>query len=202
MRIIDVAQGSEEWENWGARPTASEFGSFCTPARGDYSKSATDYACKIICKRLRVYVEPPTSFAMDWGTENEPLARAAYQLQTGRDVEEVGFVIPDLTDAYGGSPDGLVGDDGLLEIKCPQSPSLVRYHADGILPAQYKPQVQGLLLITGREWCDFYVWHPYLKPFLLRVMPDEKYQAKIAKNLLLLLNEIATIEEKMNGQPD
>jgi hypothetical protein len=109
----------------------------------------------------------------------------------------VGFIIPDDTDAYGGSPDGLVGDDGLLEIKCPAAETLIGYHADGTLPSQYKPQVQGLLLISGRAWLDFFVFHPDLSPFLLRVQPDETYQAKLAQCLLLVLQEIDALKPKV-----
>ncbi len=197
MRVIDCLQGSEEWERWRARPTASEFASFCTPAKGDYSKQAPAYAAKIIAKRLGVYTEAPPSFWMEWGTEHEPEAREAYESATNVYVEQVGFILPDHTDAYGGSPDGLVGDEGLIEIKCPAPETLISYHAAGKLPDQYRPQIQGLLLISGREWCDFFAWHPAVAPFLLRIDSDEKYQAKIAENLLRLLEEIEAIEGKM-----
>jgi len=197
MRIINVRQQSEEWDRWRARPTASEFGKFCTPARGDYSSQAPAYAAKIVAKQLGVYTEAPPSYWMEWGIEHEPNAKHAYTLQTGREIQDVGFILPDNTDAYGGSPDGLVGDDGLIEIKCPAPETLISYHAEGVLPSQYKPQVQGLLFISGRAWCDFYAFHPELTPFLLRVEPDLKYQAKQAECLLLLLKEIQRIQEKV-----
>ena len=194
MRIIDCKQQSEEWDRLRCRPTASEFGKFCTPAKGDYSSQAPAYAAKIVAKRLGVYTEPPPTFWMDWGNEHEPNAKHAYTLLTGRILRSVGFVLPDNTDAYGGSPDALVDPDGVLETKCPAPETLISYHAAGVLPLQYKPQVQGLLLITGRLWCDFFAFHPELTPFLLRVPADEEYQAKIATNLLTLLGEIAWIE--------
>ncbi len=194
MRVIDVVQKSEEWERWRNRPTASEFSKCCTPAWGNYSKQASGYAAKIVAKRLGVYTEPPPNFWMTWGTEMEPNARHAYTLQTGREVQEVGFILPDGTDAYGGSPDGLVGDDGLLEIKCPKPETVIVYHAAGVLPTQYKPQIQGLLMISGRAWVDFYAFHPELSPFLLRVDADPEYQTKIAEGLLKLLQEIKRIE--------
>ena len=197
MRIINCRQQSEEWERWRNRPTASEFDSFITPAKGLYSAQATAYAAKIVAKRLGVYEEPPPTFWMDWGNEQEPNAKFAYTALTGRRIIEVGFVLPDHTDAYGGSPDGLVEDDGLLEIKCPAPETLIAYHAAGELPAQYKPQVQGLLLITGRAWCDFFVFHPELTPLLVRIEPDLEYQAKIAECLLKLLEEIQRIESQV-----
>ena len=200
MRIINCQQQTEEWDAWRNRPTASEFHSFVTPARGDYSAQATAYAAKIIAKRLGVYTESPPTYWMDWGCEQEPNARHAYTTQTGREVREVGFIIPDGTDSYGGSPDGLVGEDGLLEIKCPAPETLISYHAAGELPMKYKPQIQGLLLISERAWCDFFVFHPELTPFLLRVGPDEEYQAKIAECLLRLLEECARIESLVGPQ--
>lgn len=197
MRIVNCRQQTETWERWRNRPTASEFHKFCTPARGDYASQAPAYAAKIVAKRLGVYTEPPPSFWMEWGTEHEPNAKHAYTLATGREIQDVGFILPDRTDAYGGSPDGLVGEDGVIETKCPAPETLISYHAAGVLPLQYKPQVQGLLLISGRAWCDFYVFHPELTPFLLRVEPDEKYQTKLAECLLLLLEEIERIEDKV-----
>ena len=197
MRIVCERQNCEEWDAWRNRPTASEFDSFCTPAKGQYSAQATAYAGKIVAKRLGVYVEPPPTFWMEWGTENEPNARHCYQKEIGLEVQEVGFIVPDNTDAYGGSPDGLVGENGLIEIKCPAPETLISYHAAGEMPAKYRPQVQGLLMISGREWCDFYAWHPELTPFYQRIEADEEYQAKIAEGLLLLLNEIRRIESKV-----
>lgn len=210
MRVIECRQGSEEWDRLRARPTASEFGKFCTPARGDYASQASAYAAKIVAKRLGVYTEPPPSWAMERGIELEPSAKLAYTKQTGREIQDVGFIIPDNTDSFGGSPDALVGDDGILEAKCPLEVTFLSYHAappdppdeSGYYPAEwlpgiYKPQVQALLLISGRKWCDFFAFFPGLNPFLLRVEPDEKYQAKQAQCLLLLLEEIERLEAKV-----
>jgi len=197
MRIYECQQRSEEWYRLRARPTCSSFKEFVTPARGDYAAGATDYAATIVAKKLNVYVEPPPSFWMQWGVENEPHAKAAYTAQTGNDIVEVGFIMPDGTDAWGGSPDGLIGDDGLVEIKCPAPETLLLYHAKGVLPPPYRPQVQGLLLLTERSWCDFFVWHPYVAPFLLRVESDIAYQTRIAEALLRLLEEITDLEEKL-----
>lgn len=195
MRIVDCVQQSEEWERWRNRPTASEFSSFVTPAKGQYSSQASAYAAKIVAKRLGVYTEPPPSFWMTWGTEMEPNAKHAYTLATGREIQDVGFILPDGTDAYGGSPDGLVGNDGGIEIKCPKPETLISWHASGEMPIDYKPQVQGLLLISGRAWWDFFGFHPELTPFLVRIEPDAEYMEKMAANLLRLLEEIDRIEK-------
>lgn len=194
MRIINCRQQTEEWDRWRNRPTCSEFDQFITPAKGQFSASATKYAAKIVSKRLGTYTEPPPSFWMEWGTEHEPNAKHWYKKAFGVDVREVGFVLPDDTDAYGGSPDGLIGDDGVIEIKCPSPETLILYHANGVFPVEYRPQVQGLLLVTGRLWCDFVAWHPGLTPFVIRVEPDFSYMVSIADGLIRLLEEIERIE--------
>ena len=132
---------------------------------------------------------------MEWGTEHEPNAKLAYTKATGRAIQDAGFILPDETDAYGDSPDGLVGTDGGIEIKCPAPETLIAIHAAAAVPQIYKPQIQGLLFISGRAWWDFFAFHPELSPFLLRVEPDLAYHAKIAAGLLKLLREIERIEK-------
>jgi hypothetical protein len=200
VRIIDVRQRSEEWEALRARPTASEFSKFITPVRGDYSAKAKDYARTIVSKRLGVHVEAPPSYWMEWGVDNEGPAIEAYTAQTGRAVTEAGFVLPDHTDAYGCSPDGLVAPDGMLQVKCPKPETLMRWRDEGILPPEHRPQVQGELWITGLAFSDFWVWHPYMKPFLLRVEPDLQYQVRIEDCINKLLAEIERIESIERGE--
>jgi hypothetical protein len=194
MKVFNCEQRSDEWAQLRCRPTASGFGSFVTPARGDYSKQATAYAAQVVAKKLGVFEEPPPSFWMDRGIRMEPSAKLAYTKQTGREITDVGFIMPDNCSLYGGSPDGLIGTEGLIEIKCPKPEAVIAYHAAGVLPVVYKPQCQGLLLISGRPWIDFFAWHESLTPFLIRVKADEKYQQKIAEGLLLLLEEIEKIK--------
>lgn len=201
MRIIDVEQGSEAWQALRARPTASNFDRIITPVKGDYAeRPARAYACEIVAKRLGVYTEPPPSYWMQWGVDNEPNAKHAYMLATGSEITPCGFALPDGTDAYGGSPDGLIGDDGMLEIKCPKPETIIQWHAEGGLPVAYRPQVQGLLLITGRQWCDFVGFHPGLSLYVYRVVPDISYQTKLAECLLLLLEELRRIEGLVRRQ--
>lgn len=202
MRIYNVLQGSEQWEALRMRPTASQFGRIITPKRGQVSAQIGGYACEIVAKHLGVYVEPPPSFWMEWGLEHEPLAVAAYEEQTSRVTHSVGFVVPDWTEDFGGSPDRLVDPDGLLEVKCPKPETLISYHAAGELPEDYIGQVQGLLWITGRAWCDFYAWHPQLTPFLLRVLPDPDYHEKLAVGLAACIEEINRIASLVQSHPE
>lgn len=181
MRIETVIQGSEDWENLRRGiPTASNFSRIITPAKGQLSTAWKSYAAELIGQELGVIVQPPPSFWMEWGTENEPYAVAAYEQITGVKTAQIGFAWPDDHTRYGCSPDRLVGENGLLEVKCPKPETLIEYHVGGELPSEYRPQVQGQLLITGRDWCDFLAYHPQLKPFLIRVERDEKYIANLA----------------------
>ena len=99
------------------------------------------------------YVSPE----MQWGTDQEPFAVAAYEMATGRDADEVGYValIPP-SSAWGGSPDRLIGADGVIECKCPKTTTHVRWMLDGTVPEEHEPQMSFYLACTGnRQWCDF-----------------------------------------------
>lgn len=202
MRTFNVIQGSEQWEALRMRPTASNFGRIVTPKRGQVSAQIKGYACEIVAKALGVYVEPMPSFWMEWGTDNEPCAVEAYEQQTGLKTRIVGFVCPDWTDEFGGSPDRLVDPDGGLEVKCPAPETLIGYHAEGVLPDDYIGQVQGLLYITGRKWWDFYAWHPQLTPFLIRVAPDPVYHEKLAIGLAACIEEVNRVASLVQSHPE
>lgn len=129
--------------------------------------------------------EPVESFSNDImkrGNEMEPFAREQYELETFNKVNQVGFI--ELNEWVGYSPDGLIGDDGLLEIKCPKHSTLIEYHLSQKIPTKYYWQMQGGLYVTGRLWCDYYVYHPKLKPLLIRVERNEP--------------DIKLLEEKLN----
>jgi hypothetical protein len=121
---------------------------------------------------------------MERGNELEPRARDYYELATGNTVVETGFCLNDKYN-YGVSPDGLIGDNGGIEIKCPSPPVHVAYLRAGVLPTKYKQQVQGCLLVTEREYWDFLSYHPSMPAMLVRVERDDDYiellQAEVEK---------------------
>lgn len=177
MKIIECQQGSPEWfEARKGIPTASRFSKILTPKTLKLSASADDLICELIGERMSLI--PPEGAdafmnrAMRWGTECEAEARAWYAMEADMDVRQVGFVLTD-DGRIGASPDGLVGDDGGLELKCPQASTQVAYLLAGELPAEYKAQVHGALIVTNRKWWDFLSYHPGLPPLLIRVFPDE-----------------------------
>jgi len=130
--------------------------------------------------------EQPESFSNDYmqrGHELEPLAREFYEQETFNEVLDPGFF--ELNEWVGASPDGLIGDDGLIEIKCPAYGTMIQYLIDKELPAQYKWQVYGQMWVTGRKWCHFMAYHPNLKPIIIRIERDEV----IINELTVKINE-------------
>ena len=198
MRVVQAEQRSPEW--FAARlgvPSASQFGKVVTPT-GKRSTQVDGYLNKLVAEILtgKSDQQEPNE-AMLRGTELEPEARAYYEL-IGGPVVETGFVIHD--DGFGCSPDGLVGSEGLLEIKCPLAHTHVEYLRENALPGLYVPQVQGQLLVTGREWCDFLSYHPDMKPLLIRVERDEKFIKVLHEALIELVGQINDCVTKLRRE--
>lgn len=179
MRCIDCEQGSDEWI--AARlgiPSASMYGKIIT-TQGKWSTQADTYINQLVAEKLTGEQTPfYQNEHMARGTELEPDARKMYEFIKDVEVQEVGFCLHDALEA-GASPDGLIGEDGGLEIKCPAPATHVEYLRGGKLPSKYKQQVMGCLWITGREWWDFMSYHPSMKPLIVRVERDEDYIAEL-----------------------
>jgi hypothetical protein len=183
------AQGSVEWlaERAGCA-TASRF---------------KDVLAKIKTGEAGAPVETYTNTAMQHGTDTEPFARMAYEGRTGAFVDEVGFLKhPELV-WCGGSPDGLIGDDGIIEIKCPYTSTV---HVDTLqsgMPSEHKAQCQGLLWITGRQWVDFVSFDPrmpeHLRVYVQRIARDEKYIETLAAEVCNFLGEVDALYLKLMG---
>ena len=175
MRVFKHEQGSQAWlmSRLGC-PSASNFHKLITPA-GKPSSQADAYICEMISQCFTM--EIPETFSNEWmerGNELEPKARQYYEMARGIEVQEVGFCKHEILQC-GASPDGLVGDNGGLEIKCPAPATHCHYLMDGVLPTKYIPQVQGCLWITGRDWWDFVSYHETMPVLLTRVYRDDEY---------------------------
>jgi len=196
MRIDQNEQGSPEW--LAARlgiPSASMFAKLVT-TKGIWSASADAYINQLVAERLTGEREEVfQSHHMLRGTELEPDARDLYSLISDAEVTEVGFCLHDTLSA-GCSPDGLIGEEGGLEIKAPAPSTHVEYLRGGVLPSKYKQQVMGCLWITGREWWDFVSYHPTMKPLIVRVERDEEYIAALEKCVTKAVNLIEENVEK------
>jgi hypothetical protein len=182
MIILDCIQGSPEWH--AARlgiPTASNFGKILTSTAKPSSQAAT-YMNELLAGWLagKPVDTLDTTHWMERGTELEAEARLRYEIQTGNAVRQVGFVYLDEDRRVGCSPDGLIDNDGGLEIKCPKASTLVSYYGKGC-PAVYVPQVQGQIWVCELGWVDFYVYHPDMVPYLFRVDRDEVYIRSLAE---------------------
>lgn len=190
LKILQADQGTQEWlEARLGRPSASQFSKIITTA-GKPSASADDYISELIAERITGEREP--IYVNEWmqrGTELEPEARATYEFIHGVDVEEVGFILDD-SGEFGCSPDGLVGEDGGVEFKCPAPKNHIAWSRKGVCPSKHYAQVQGCLYITGRKWWDFMSYHPEMKPFIVRVERDEEFIEKLAEQISLAVEEI------------
>ena len=195
MKIIDCKQGTKEWHQ--ARlgiPTSSGFDNILT-TKGERSKQAEKYIYSLAGERVACIVEESyQSEAMLRGSLMEDEARQAYELIAGVDVVQVGFC---LAEGYGASPDGMIGEDGLLEIKCPNVSNHVMYLLKKELPSAYFQQVQGQLLVTGRKWVDFMSYSPRLPSFIIRVFPNKEFQNALRTELKKVCKEIEEITRKI-----
>jgi YqaJ-like viral recombinase domain len=175
----DLIQGSTEWLRLRAGiPTASCFDCLITP-KGKPSTSAERYLHELLAERIlgRPLTGPVTTW-MDRGARSEAEAVAYYESLRDLDTTKVGFVTND-AGTIGASPDRLVGDDGLLEIKVPKEHTHVSYLLGGGIAEKYCPQLQGQLWITGRAWIDSVSYHPEMPPSIVRVSRDEDYIRKL-----------------------
>ena len=180
MRVLNHAQRTDEWyEARRGVPTASSFGRIIT-STGKRAASADSYVDELVAEKLTGQSKfIPVSAAMQHGIDTEPKAREYYEFMYDSKVSEVGLCLHDTIEA-GASPDGLIdGTDGILEIKCPQPHTMVKYWREfgkkERMPIEYVAQVQGQLWITNRKWCDFLCYAENIKPLLIRVERDEDF---------------------------
>lgn len=190
-----MEQGTEEW--FAARlgrVTASRVNDIVARTKTGYSASRDNYLAQLVCERLTGKgAESYTNAAMAHGTETEPLARAAYEMKNSVLVDEVGFV-QHPTLMAGASPDGMVGQDGLIEIKCPQTNTHIDTLLSGKIPTKYKAQMTWQMLCTGRQWCDFISFDPRLpqelQMFVQRYSYDVEYANQLENEVKLFLAEV------------
>lgn len=133
-----------------------------------------------------------TSAAMQWGIDHEDDARTAYEVHTGNLVELTGFIPHPEVKYLGASPDGLIDDDGILEIKCPNPATHIGYLRGGVVPEEYRPQVLLQLVVTGRKWCDFVSYDPRAKElafFCVRWTPTQEERDALLEECKKFLEE-------------
>lgn len=190
-----IIQGSAEW--FGARlgrVTASRVADVIAETKSGWGASRANYMAQLVAERLTGEVaETFSNAAMKWGTEMEPDARAAYQFYRDALVVEVGFVPHPRITMSGASPDGLVGEDGLVEFKCPNTATHIETLIGQTVPSKYITQMQWQMACTGRQWCDFGSFDPRLpedmRLFVRRVDRDDALIADLEAKVSDFLTE-------------
>lgn len=190
-------QRSDEW--FAARlgkVTASRVADLMAKTKSGPSASRGNYMADLIVERLTgIRPEGFTNAAMQWGTDTEPQARAAYEFLTDASVVEDGFVLHPIISDFGASPDGLIGDLGLLEIKCPNTAAHIETLLTGEVPGKYVTQMQAQMACTGRAWCDFVSFDPRMpgdmQLFVRRVARDDAFIAQMEGEVTSFLAELA-----------
>lgn len=197
-----IEQGSEQWLQMRVgKLTASRMADVLA---SNTTAARRNYLAQLVAERLTGAVgESFSNAAMAWGTEHEPLARAEYEILTDSSVDQVSFVDHPSIAWCGASPDGLIGDDGLIEIKAPNTATHIDYLLGQKPPAKYVPQMALQLACTGRQWCDFVSYDCRLpeeyRLFVVRYTPEPAYLETIDKEARAFLQEVAETIERLNG---
>lgn len=202
-----MEQRSEEWyQARCGKVTASRVADVMATTKSGYSASRENYMYELLTERLtgQPYGSGFTSKAMEWGTEQEMFARGVYEMKTGYIVEEAGFIEHLHIPNFGASPDGLIEEEGLVEIKCPETKTHLQYLSTERIPKKYQIQMQVQMCCTGRAWCDFVSYDPRLPDNLqiyisrypaMKIMQDE-----IRSEVKRFLRELDALETEYRGR--
>lgn len=190
------AQGTEAWlSDRCGRVTASKIADVMAKTRNGYGAGRANYMADLVAERLTG--EPKQGFmnaAMQHGIDTEPQARAMYELEQGVTVVETGFVPHPTLALTGASPDGLVGEDGLIEIKCPNTATHIEMLRGGAIDRKYMLQMHWQMICTGRMWCDYVSFDPRLpiemQMHITRVEMDHALATEITSEVETFLAEL------------
>jgi putative phage-type endonuclease len=200
-----MEQRTEEW--FAAKlgkVSASRVADVLAKIKSGESASRKNYKMELVVQRLTGKAgESFTNAAMEWGTEQEPFARMAYEAHTGTFVKEEGFVDHPTIEGFGCSPDGIVGD-GLIEIKCPNTATHIETVLENKAPSKYIPQMQCQMAVTGAKWCDFVSFDPRLPEdlqlFVVRVERDQEYIDSMEVEVKQFLSEVLDLFNQLKAR--
>lgn len=201
---INLEQGSEEWKQARlGHVTASNMAEVMSKGKGTgEAVGRYKYKVRLVAERLTMTAgESYTNAAMQWGIEQEQFACIAYEAQKETFVDKIGFVLhPDIK-WLGVSPDRIVGHEGLIEVKCPNTTTHLDYLFENKVPAEYYKQIQCQLWVTGRQWCDFVSYDPRLPKrnqlLIVRTERDESLIKEMEAETLKFLAEVETLIIKL-----
>jgi putative phage-type endonuclease len=198
-----IEQGTPEWfaQRLG-KVTASRVADIIAKTKTGVAASRGNYLAQLVAERLTGQAADSfKSGAMQHGTETEPMARMAYETETGQMVTEVAMIQHPKIEMAGASPDGLVGEDGLVEIKCPNTSTHIATLMADKAPSEYMAQMQWQMACTGRAWVDFVSFDPRMPDdmqlFIKRVPRDEKLIAEYEAEVIKFLAEVQETVDKL-----
>ena len=207
--IILCEQGDALWQQIRCgKVTASRCGDVIATTKKGEAAARRDYREELMVEILTGEPYPQSAaFArqVQWGKEQEPFARAAYEMQRDVLVETCGFVLhPDVA-RFGASPDGLVGEDGMLQIKCPTTRTHLGWMLGGVIPVEHCPQMLGEMACTGRAWCDFVSFDPrlpsHLQLFVRRFERSDSLIAQLETEVVHFNREIDEVLAALPQKP-
>ena len=202
--MSEVEQGSPEWfaQRCG-KAIASRISDIVAKTKTGYSTSRANYMAQLVVERMtQTVAESYSNAAMEWGVENETFARAAYEAKTGNMVDQVGAIDHPRIALSAASPDGLVGDDGCLEIKCPNTATHIETLLGDEPAKKYYDQMQWQMVCANRSYCDFVSFDPrmptHLQLFVKRIERNDIYIAELESEVIRFLAEVDDKVKKLN----
>ena len=202
---IAVEQGTDAWHQIRlGKVTASRVAEILAKTKTGPSASRQNYLIELAIQRTTgIIQESYSNAAMEWGTQTEPQARVAYEVKSGNFVDQVAFIDHPNIEWFGCSPDGLVSDKGLIEIKCPNSPTHWEYFKSKEPPKKYFIQMQAQMAVTGKDWCDFVSFDPRMPErsqlLIVRVDRDSKFINEMIVEIQQFLSEVEVEVNLMKG---
>ena len=202
---VAVEQGSPEWFQMRlGKVTASRVADILAKTKTGPSASRQNYLIELAIQRTTgIIQESYSNSAMEWGTQTEPQARVAYEVTTNNFVDKVAFIDHPSIKWFGCSPDGLVSDRGLLEIKCPNSATHWEYFKSKKPPQKYFIQMQSQIAVTNKDWCDFVSFDPRMPDrsqlLIVRIDRDEAFIAEMEAEIKKFLDEVEVEVNLMKG---
>ena len=206
MEIGTTDQRTAEWfAARCGRVTASRVADVMARTKSGPSASRANYAAQLVCERLTGTVEAGfTTVAMQRGTELEPVARDCYSFETGLEVIETGFIVHPTIEMAGASPDGLIGTDGLVEIKVPGTAKHIASLTGASIDGGYIKQMQWQMACTGRQWCDFVSYSDQLplemQLHIRRVERDDELIAEMEREIAAFLDEVSATVAQLRAK--
>ena len=203
---LSQTEDRDEWLKARAgKISASRMADLTAKTKTGWGASRKNYIAQLVAERLTGQPSPSfTNAAMQHGIDTEPEARAAYEFRTDNDVVEVGFIDHPEIEMSGASPDGLVGDNGMVEIKCPNTATHIEYLQAGQPPKKYLLQMQWQMACTGRDWCDFVSYDPrmpeHLRILVVRIERDNELIAELEAAVIEANSEIQQIINELEKE--